>query len=158
MSDFYGALLSTSFRVKDPAVFLADPQIVWLQEHIKSEDSGGFFEQDKDGYFAFGWQGQYPSPALTRFVEKPGGEDEYEENYIPVAIQNHILPGDVCQIQVSGHEKLCDVGGVICWVTSSGVVAFGADTAWQDRIVETELAARITSLHKLVQEITGGRP
>jgi len=159
MSDFYGALESTSFRVKDPVAFLADPQIVWLQEHINQEDPRGFFEQDKDGYFAFGWQGQYPSLVLTRLADNPNEEDEEdEENYIPAAIECHILPGDVCQIQVSGYEKLIYVGGVICWVTSRGVVAFSAETSWQDKITEAQLAGDIATLSKQVKKITRGKP
>src|SRR6266480_8035672 len=67
---------------------------------------------EKDGYFHFGWSGQYPSVQIPSSDDLQG-EDEVD---IPGVIEMHILPGDICQIGVSGNQKLCDIGGPLIWV------------------------------------------
>jgi hypothetical protein len=132
MADFYGCLESTSFRVKDRAAFLADPDVVYIASHAKAE---GFFDEDGET-FSFGWYGQYPSTILTNYDTDTG-----EENAVSIGdvIQRHIFPGEVCQIGISGNEKLRYIGGDIQWVTSKGVVSFNGVTEWSDRTSETKL-------------------
>src|SRR6266480_3591522 len=74
---------------------------------------------EKDGYFHFGWSGQYPS------VQIPSSDDLQGEDELDITgvIEMHILPGDICQIGVSGNQKLCDIGGPLIWVTSKGTVS-----------------------------------
>jgi hypothetical protein len=132
MADFYGCLESTSFRVKDRAAFLADPDVQYLANHAKAE---GFFDEDGET-FSFGWYGQYPSAMLTDYDTDT---DEEKEMSICEVIQRHILPGDVCQIGISGNENLRYIGGGIQWVTSKGVVSFNGVTEWSNRIRETDL-------------------
>jgi hypothetical protein len=142
MSDFYGALESTSFRVRDIDAFLADPDVQWLKDHAKED---GFFDENYDGYFNFGWYGLYPSTVLQD-VENYGANDEWFELDICTAIQRHILPGDVCQIGVSGNEKLRYIGGDIRWVTSKGIVDFAGVTEWSQKLTEESLRDFIGNL------------
>jgi hypothetical protein len=148
MSDFYGCLESTSFRVMDRAAFLADPEVALLKAHAVSEE--GFFVED-DGYFSFGWYGQYPS------IELPIFDDDLPDGvrYVDIgeAIRVHILPGDVCQIGVSGNEKLRYIGGYIWWVTSNGVVAINGQTCWEDRLTENGIRGVAERLAKQVDDL-----
>ena len=89
---------------------MADLDVARLQEHIKSED--GFFEEEPEGWFAFGWTGQYPGTVIQR--QTRGDLDICE------IIRKHIKPRDVCQVQVSGSEKLRCIGGELLWISSEG--------------------------------------
>lgn len=159
MADFYGALSSTSFRVKDVAAFIADPDVQRIRKHATSED-GGFFDgpfddeqasaHDKPGYWAFGWYGQYPSTILQWFDD----DDEEIELDICDVIQRHIRPGDVCRIGVSGNEKLRYIGGPLCWVTSKGSTYFDGTTAWDHVVTTGELRADTRRLSRSITKIT----
>lgn len=148
MADFYGCLESTSFRVKDRAAFLADPEVALLKAHAVSEE--GFFVED-GGYFSFGWYGQYPS------IELPVFDDDLPDGirYLDIGetIRVHILPGDVCQIGVSGNENLRYIGGYIYWVTSQGVVAINGQTCWEDRLSENGIRSVVEGLTKQVDDL-----
>lgn len=124
MSDFYGCLESTSFRVKDEKAWLADPVVTRMR--AKNTDSG-FMESTDGVWWAFGWYDHYPSPVLTEWDDARGADVEYD---VLEAVQRHILPGDVCQISVSGNEGLRYIGGFVWFVTSKGVAAFDASTEW----------------------------
>lgn len=155
MSDFYGCLESTSFRVKDGNKFLADPKVKLIIAYAK--DNEGFFEEI-DGYFSFGWSGAYPSP-VVQFSDDGAGctndddlgtcyqinaavrcphceslNDGMYEIDLTELIQFHIVEdeqaGNICQIATSGNKKLIEVGGGLWWITSKGVVSFDACVSW----------------------------
>jgi hypothetical protein len=151
MADFYGCLETTSFRVKDRASFLADAEVQHIANHARAE---GFFEQDGET-FSFGWYGQYPSTVLVNYDVNG---DEEEEVSICEVIQRHILPGDVCQIGISGNEKLRYVGGDIQWVTSQGVVTFGGVTEWTNRMSEKDLLALVDDFAQQVRTVLPFNP
>ena len=165
MSDFYGALESTSFRVKDREAFLADPAIAYLQEMVKQPFYNGFFEEDTQhpGYYAFGWNDQYPDPVIKRpatEADPPESRWEEDENFVAYdlleVIQRHILPGDVCRVQVSGQEKLLYVGGGLWWVTSRGIVDFDAHTHWDEKLTEADWAKEVGDFHAQVGALLAG--
>ena len=146
MSDFYGCLESTSFRVRDKLLFLADADVQRVMAFAKSD---GFFNEDSDGYFTFGWYGQYPSWVLdTTHDEQEAPTD------IPELLQRHIMPGDVCQIGISGNEKLRYIGGDMCWITSNGVAYLNAHTEWADRLTLTDLASYAEKFRAAVLRVT----
>ena len=139
MADFYGCLEASAFRVKDKTVWLSDHDVQQIKERLQQE---GFFEEETD-YWAFGCYGQYPSPLLTFWNEETNEEKEIS---ILDVVQRHIVPGDVCQIGVSGNEKLRYIGGGVWWVTSKGVLYFNAETAWDNKMTESELKEVIGTL------------
>lgn len=141
MADFYGCLESSSFRVRDRELFLADPQVQEIQAHASTD---GFFREE-DGYFAFGWYGQYPSMVLEI---RDNEEGEPVELDIADVIRRHIFPGDVCQIGISGNEKLRYIGGPICWVTSKGTAELSAETRWSDKLREADLVRLAAEFNK----------
>ncbi len=143
MSDFYGCLESTSFRVKDRAAFMADPDVVVLREHASNEE--GFWHQ-KNEYFSFGWYDQYPSIVLTVYYNDFSNESRDVD--IAETIRNHILPGDVCQIGISGNEKLRYIGGAICWVTSKGIIMIDGQTCWENQLTENSIRGIVEKLAK----------
>lgn len=152
MADFYGCLESTSFRVKDRDAWLADPDVQRVKAHATSEE--GFFEESEkgDGYWAFGWYGQYPSWILTTFSEN---DEESEDLDITDVIQRHIVPGDVCRIGISGNEKLRYIGGGICWVSSTGTVYFEGTTEWSEKITVEGFKADVREFLGHVTEVFG---
>ena len=143
MADFYGCLETSGFHVLNDKAFLADPTIVRLQRTIKQE--GGFFEKDKKWGWAFGWSGQYPDPCIEQQMDCPrhGDNDllcdaECPDNIVSFnildAIQRHIVPGEVCQVGVSGNEKLRYIGGGLWFVTRKGIACFdGGLVRWDSR-------------------------
>ena len=147
MADFYGCLMATEFRVKDREAWLADPDVQELKSLAESE---GFFGENSDGgYWSFGWHGQYPSPALTELDDEG---NEKETNFL-AAIQRHIRPGDVCQVGVSGNEKLRYIGGGIWFVTSEGIADFPGVTDWQERVSAGELLLEMERFFHAIKEI-----
>jgi hypothetical protein len=132
---FDGCLLSTRFRVKDREKFLADPEVEAVKNH--AEKNQGFFDEE-DGYFLFGWSG------LLLNIEIP--LDDNEEEYITEVIRKHILPGDVCQIGISGNEKLWYNGGPLFWITSKGTVSFNGSTETDVKLTEKDLHAQAETL------------
>lgn len=146
MADFYGCLESTSFRVKDRASFLADADVQHIANHAKAE---GFFEENGET-FSFGWYGQYPSTVLTYC---DASTDEEKEVSVCDVIHRHILPGDVCQIGISGNEKLRYIGGELQWVTSKGVASFNGVTEWSEQITETDLLALVDDFTQQVRTV-----
>ncbi len=144
MSDFYGCLESTSFRVKDTPAFLAEPAV---QQAKKIAD---FFDQNEDGYFHFGWYGQYPTPVLTEWNDETDEEIEYD---LLDAIQRHIREGDLCQIGVSGNEKLRYIGGGLWFITSKGVASFDGVTEWSNKLTPKVVRDDIAKLLKAVKAL-----
>ena len=124
MSDYCGAALSTSFRVRDEKVFLADPEVEALKDRAHGCGAMGFFAQEND-YWAFGWIDMYPDRVTD-------SEDEWIN--IPAVIRRHIVPGDVCKIVVSGHEKLRFVGGPVWYVSSDEILRIDAGTTYDNRL------------------------
>jgi hypothetical protein len=159
VSDFYGALESTSFHVKDRAAFLADPDVVKIQEHAKSE--GGFFDEEKNtpGEFAFGWYGQYRGTVLRLYNEEAldGDLAEYDEEAeeldVCAVIQRHIVDGEICQIGISGNEKLIYIGGSIHWVSSKGTAYFDGQTSRGDTVDKKRLLDSLGGLLVQVREL-----
>ena len=147
MSDFYGALSSTSFRVKDKAKFLADPDTEKLKKIVTDND--GFFE-DENGYFSFGWLGQYPSWIIQEFDDDGG---ELPEFNICTLIAAYILPGDICRIGISGNEKLRYIGGGIVWISSQGIAYFEGTTEWSTKITTKSLAAQMKQFSREVRGV-----
>ena len=166
MADFYGCLLSTRFRVKDREKFLADPEVQILKNHAEKND--GFFDEE-NGYFLFGWSGSYPGVHIRRDEEeeeevdlddgdaelddgKAEQEVEPDDNKahglldITEVIEEHILPGDVCQIGISGNEKLWYIGGWVGWVTSKGTITFNATIESDAILTEDDLHAQAEGL------------
>ena len=145
MSDFYGCLLSTRFRVRDREKFLADPEVQDFERHARTND--GVFDEE-DGYFFFGWSGQYPSVVITPYEYLVGLDDKWDEEKEEVelditgVIEKHILPGDLCQVGISGHEKLWNNGGPLFWVTSKGTVSLNIYTQTDVIITEDKLLAQ----------------
>lgn len=145
MADFYGALSSTSFRVKDREAWLADPDVQRLQAQAEGD---GFFEESR-GHWAFGWYGQYPSWVLSEYNPDT---DESDDLDLTNVIERHILPGDVCQIGVSGNEKLRYIGGGLCWVTSRGTAYIDATTQWDQKLTEKSLRSIVSAFGKSVSK------
>jgi hypothetical protein len=141
MADFYGCLLTTSFRVKDREAFLGDPEVQYIKEY--AEDNEGFFESGDGECFAFGWRGLHPGLIC------PMGEEEQDDapNYLAWVIRRHILPGDVCQIGVSGNERLSYIGGTITWVSSKG-------SAWLDGVTECDRKRTVRWLKNIVGQLS----
>lgn len=137
MSDFYGTLISSSFRVKDDGTFLADPDVKKIIEHGNAE--GGFFEQDQ-GRWAFGFFGQYPSTVLQIDHDD---QDEPEELDICEVIQRHIVDGDVCAIAISGNEKLRYNGGQTAYVSARGTVYVDGGAEWSTALTVDQVKARL---------------
>ena len=145
MADFYGCREATAFRVKNRDAWLADQDVQQLTKYAQSE---GFIEEN-DGYWSFGWYDQYPSSILTTY----DGDDELETD-IAEAVRRHILPGDACQIGVSGNEKLRYIGGALQFVTAQGVTYLDGQTSWEDRLTYDSLRTRITQLSSDIAAIT----
>lgn len=147
MADFYGALSSTAFRVKDREAFLADPAVAAAKEYATSE--GGFFEEE-EGYFSFAWHGQYPSWIIQQWDET--GEDLHEHD-LALAIVDHILPGDVCKIAIGGSEKLRYINGVAAYITSRGVVYYDETVQWSYRLTEGVMKQEVGVFHDSILAI-----
>jgi|HubBroStandDraft_6_1064221.scaffolds.fasta_scaffold1307004_1 hypothetical protein len=146
MANFCGCLLSTSFRVKDRVAFLADPEVA-----VIGGQEEGFFNEDVDGYFSFGWYNDCPSILLTLYDDNlPDGERDFA---IVETIRLHILPGDVCQIGVSGNEKLRYVGCCVWWVTSKGVIGINGETEWESKLTERSIRRVVDELAKQAEDI-----
>lgn len=80
---------------------------------------------------------------LVKYVDQA-----YVDGDITEVVRRHIVPGDVCQIGISGNEKLRYIGGPLIWVTSDDVTAFDAQTEWGERLTETglrDMVARLAS-------------
>jgi hypothetical protein len=132
MADFYGALLTTSFRVKDPAAYAADPVIQHFLDKAQTARFGVDLPKTPDDYTALGWDDQYPGSVDMVWDDETNDEVEYN---LAATIQKHIHPEDACIIQVSGSEKLRYVGGEIAFVTSKGTVWFPfGSNAWDDKM------------------------
>jgi hypothetical protein len=130
MSDFCGCLATTSFRVKDRDAFWADPDTQRVMKHA-SDQAGIFFENDT--YFSFAWEGLNPDWGLSGYWDKEiSGVDLVE------FVQRHILPSDVCRIQLSGAEDSYCANYEV-WVTSQRDVFIDGGTTWQQRLVESDL-------------------
>jgi hypothetical protein len=152
MADFYGCLSSTSFRVKDREAFLADPEVKFIKDWARG-NCGFFVSDDDSGFFAFGWEGNYPN-----CIDPPSDEDLYQDpvdssSYLAGIIQRHILPGDVCQIGISGREKFRFIGGTITWVTSKGSVCFDGFTGYRDKHDSDSLKDEVEKLSTGVASI-----
>lgn len=131
---FNGCLLSTRFRVKDREKFLADPEVQILKNHAEQND--GFFDEE-NGYFLFGWGGLYLN------IEIPLDDNQEEDELdITEVIEKHILHGDVCQIGISGNERLWYNGGPLFWVTSKGTISFNGSTETDVISTENDLLAQ----------------
>jgi hypothetical protein len=150
MADFYGSLSSTSFHVKDREAFLADPDVQKIQGHALSLD--GFFEEE-DGTFAFGWHDQYPSTVLQLMDEDEDENGETPELDICEVVRKHIADGEICQIGISGNEKLRYIGGSLNWVSSKGTAYFDGQTCWQDVVTAKSLSERVTGLGKEINSL-----
>ena len=150
MADFYGCLESSSFRVRDGAAFMADEEVQKIQAY--AEGDGGFFESDGD-YYAFGWYGQYPSTVISTDYDHE--KQEAVELDIAEVIRRHIRPGDVCQIGISGNEKLRYIGGSMAWVTSKGTIYFDATTEPGSRLTEETLLQTIKRLFDDTANVLG---
>lgn len=142
MADFYGALETTSFQVKDDNAFLADPEVLLLKNYVM--DRGGFFEQaggldSEEKYWSFGFDDQYPSPHFNISCETCDGHGTIKadtlDGHTPCEacegtgdrdldmtdiLQRHLADGQVVRLAVSGQEKLRYIGGVVCVVTNQG--------------------------------------
>lgn len=132
MADFYGTLISTSFR----GTFLADLDVKKILEHAKGE---GFFDQD-EGRWAFGFYGQYPSTVLQFDRDD---QDEPEELDICEVIQRHLVDGDVCAIAISGNEKLRYNGGQTAYVSARGTVYVDGGAEWSTALTVDQIKARL---------------
>jgi hypothetical protein len=145
MSDFYGCLLSTRFRVRDREKFLAAPEVRAMKEY--AEENGGFFLEE-NGYFFFGWYDMYPSVAIPPGDYEADAEvglyEEEEEVRLDITrvIERHILPGDLCHIGISGNQKLLIIGGALYWVTCNGTVYLDTYIENTDVITEDDLLAQ----------------
>jgi len=140
MADFYGVLSTTSFRVKNHSEWLDDPDVQRIRDHAIG--LGGFFDMDEHGYWAFGWADAYPGTVITWWDDSEDADDTEEELDMTDVIERHIWPGDVCQIGVSGNEKLRYIGGVLAWVTGKGTAFFDGETGWMLRLTLADLRAR----------------
>lgn len=162
MADFYGCLIASSFRLKDEAAWLEDPDVKRLIEHAKSR--GGFCEgsttdlrgkprTDSEAEtpvrrWAFGWDDQYPGFSLPRpcpdcnpdddtiggaaGCETCGGDGELTEPDVTDVVQRHIHDEDCCVIAISGQEKLRYNGGTKAFVTARGTVYIDGGVGWDD--------------------------
>lgn len=65
---------------------------------------------------------------------------EDRELDIADVIQRHIVPGEVCQIGVSGNEKLRYIGGSVSYVTSHGSILLDMRTAYDEILTLSEVA------------------
>jgi hypothetical protein len=131
MSDYFGAVLSTSFRVNDESAFSADAEVQLMRDQANRCDGayGGFFEKEAD-HWAFGWIDMWPD-----YIE---GVDR---EWISLAgvIRRHIVDGDVCKIVVSGHEKLRYVGGPVWYVSSQQIVRVDSGATHDERLIIDDL-------------------
>jgi hypothetical protein len=123
MANYCGTVLSTSFRVKDHEVFLADPEVQRFISHVESEQ--GFFERDGE-YWAFGWEAI--NPDLIIYSSDPDSETEEVEVNVCEVIRRHIVDDDVCEIRASGNEKLRYNGGSLAFVSAKAVIEIEAVT------------------------------
>jgi len=151
MADFNGCLEASSFRVRDRAAWVGDPVYAVLADTVAAEQ--GFLEEEAGGYWAFGWSGQYPSPVIQTYNAET---EDYNEYDLLDLIMNHILPGDVCQISVSGNEKLRYIGGTVWWVSSTGISYIGATTAWDTKMTVADLRSLrdrfVESVNSMLEE------
>ena len=67
MADFYGALLTTSFRVKDPEAFSLDPVVQHFYDKARQSGFGVAMPKTTEDYTALGWDGQYPGSVDTEY-------------------------------------------------------------------------------------------
>jgi hypothetical protein len=137
LADFYGILIATSFRVKDVAAFRADPDF----ERLMDKASEGFQKPDDKGYWAFGWEDQYPSPVF----QTSNAEGEERDHDMLEFVQRHIHPEDACVVMVSGHEKL-RYGGYGIWIVTAGsVVSFPfGQVAWDTRYTRVDVESLVS--------------
>lgn len=140
MADFYGTLISTSFRVKNERKFLDDPNVQLLIRHVQSR--GGFFEQE-NGYWAFGFDDQYPSTTWSTW------DDEHEYNMVDI-LMPHLRKGQLCQISISGNEKLRYNGGATVFFTKDHQTWVDMACDWSERAT---LKKTIHTFTKLVSEL-----
>lgn len=157
MAVFWGCLESTSFRVRDKEKFLADPGVQCIQKHANAED--GFFDVEEDGYVNFGWSGQYPGIIVKEWDDKT---QTCPEVNITEVISKHILPGDACQVGISGNErrgneKLRYIGGSIYYITSKGVAEFPGVTEYSDRLDTEYLVKLMKDFSKAIIETADWR-
>lgn len=147
MADFYGCLMSTSFRVKDRDAFLDDPEFQDWRDYAKA--LGGFFDDGRTfGQFAIGYEGLYPSTVRLNDTQE-------QETSLADLIHRHIADEEVAVIAVSGNEKLRYIGGVICFVTASGIVYWSQPcVAWDDHITPDTLRESVRLLYKEIKHIT----
>lgn len=148
MADFYGTLLSSSFCVRNLRKFLADPEVKWLIEFVRGE--GGFFDQNGK-YFAFGYDGQYPSLLLSRW--KDGNHEDEETADVADIIQRHIHPKCACKIVVSGNEKLRSNGGDIVYVTAEGWLYLNGGVYWELKYTVDSLRGQLLRQREDISEL-----
>ena len=149
MSDFYGALLSASFKVKNTTKFWADPKVRNMKKWI--DNAQGFFEADKKTHLiAFGFDGQYPSSIVTEFSDT-GSDIEWD---MAEVIRPHLRPRETVVIGVSGQEKLRCIGGILIVVTGKGVAHSDLPVVdWTDRCTGKTVTQKVTAFLKRLKKI-----
>ena len=147
MAGFYGTLISSSFRVKDDALFLADPLVKLIQRRV--EECEGFFEKH-EGAWAFGWMDDQDPQLFDVW-----GDDEDAEADLGSAIQPHIVEGDVCKITVFGNEKLRYNGGVVWFVSAQWVLLFDTINSWDDRYSTSDVETMFAEFVEATEALDG---
>jgi len=156
MADFTGTLLSTGFRAKDNSAFLTDPEAQRAMDHIVKGE-GGFFDCH-DGWWAFGWYGQYPGSVLQLTCQTCDGEGatcsecDGEGNVevdLTDIVQRHIHDDDICAIAVSGNEKLRYNGGTTAYVSTKGTVYVDGGAEWGTHLTRADLKGIAEKMKKL---------
>ena len=153
MSDYYGALSSSSFRVKDRDAWLADPAVQKLKDHAAARD--GFLDEDEPNQWSFGWTDQYPSLEISWW-----DEDRNEEGSLNLTevIQSHIADGEVCKVAVGGHEKLKYVGGSLTLITSKGIAYLDTGVSWDEKLSPESVKEPLDAFLTVATEILRRSP
>lgn len=144
MSSYYGAVVSSPFRVRDREAFLDDPTFKAINDNLQSGPyDTSYFEENLDGSFSIGYEGESPSvfiyatepckchkdageasaALIAADVKCPecNGYNEIEvEHSVPDLIAKHIKPGTLCRITLSGNRKLALAGGTLYLITEHG--------------------------------------
>jgi hypothetical protein len=104
MSDMYGSLLTSAFRVKDRTSFLRalgiDPKTFKEQGELNEWNKEGYFYlfEIEAGYFCFRSNGMYPGFDVEYIHYRDDEDDEGQEVQIALhnLIKDHIHPEDKC--------------------------------------------------------------
>lgn len=119
MSTYYGTTRTNYFNVTDAEKLreILDACVIDDSDEIELWDR---VDENGEVYYAFGC---FSSIDGLKIEGESGDEDDFEIDFdaFAEALQKILPDGEVILIMESGHEKLCDVNGMVTVITNKEV-------------------------------------